>query len=325
MELFETVGRKVENVSSAQEALENAGIHFKVSKIPMYAEILGNREQVKDAFVNVKDDGTQLGVVGNRYHVIQNAEALGVLDPLVKDGNLKVENAGYFGNGERVWLQAVINDGNGTFEPVNGDPIEKYAIFYNSHDGSSGIGVAFTPTRIWCQNMLRATIAKAQRANRAVRLRHTLNYKQRLDEAYTIFGSANKYFDLFEEEMKYLSGANIDVKTANVFVDKFIPLPDSKQEGTIRRAKDNRLLLHKLIQNGRGMDVPGVRGTAYGLFNASIEYIQYHRGIKGKNLTSEQKTARRVENMLFDGSLDKMSIRAEKMSLAAAEGKLVAA
>lgn len=329
MEIFDTIGQKVEEVSSAQEALQKTGLDFTVSKLPMYVNIGEVQDcdcevQVEDAFVNVRDDGRQLGVVGNRYHVIQNNEALSLLDPLIQDGELEIENAGDFGDGRRVWLQARINN-NGTFEPVKGDPIEKYAIFYNSHDGSSGIGVAFTPTRVWCENMLRAVLSRAKKANRSVKLRHTQNYKRRLEEAYTIFGQSNKYFDLFEEEMKYLSGATVDVKTTKVFVDKFIPLPDTKQDGSIRRVNENRITLQNLIQNGRGTDVPGVRGTAYGLYNAAVEYSQYNKSMKGKNLPAEVRASRRAESMIFDGTLDKMSRKAESLALSAAEGTLVAA
>jgi len=318
MEIFRKIGKDIGSFDRVEDALTEVGLNWNVRKIPVFADIDGNTEQVKDAFLNVREDtGQQMGVVGNRYNVIQNAETFSVINPLLEDGKIKIENAGSFDEGRRVWLQAKIGD---EINPVSGDPIEKYAIFYNSFDGSSGTGVAITPLRVWCQNMLRAAINKG---DRKIALRHTLNYKKRLDEAYYIFNNVNNYFDLFEEEMKFLSNNTIDIKTANIFVDKFIPLPDTKQQGTIDSAKRNRETLRQLIESGKGMDIPGVRGTAYGLYNAAVEYTQFHKRIKGKDFTQEQKLSKRAESMIFDSTLDKSARRAETLAMRAAKGTLV--
>ncbi len=50
----------------------------------------------------------------------------------------------------------------------------------------------------------------------------------------------------------------------------------------------------ELVENGRGSDIPGVRGTMWGLYNATNEFLQYEYGRGPKGATDK-----RMDGMLF--------------------------
>ena len=51
----------------------------------------------------------------------------------------------------------------------------------------------------------------------------------------------------------------------------------------------NKIL--ELMETGKGSDIPGVRGSAYGVFNAVTEFVDHWQPVKGK--------AEKMSNKLF--------------------------
>ena len=316
---WKRIGQDIKGETNVQNALQKANLDWEVEKIPMFFDGIEGKTSVKDNFLNIRvDNQRQLGVVGNRYEIIQNIEAFDFMNGLFETDELEMETCGSLNGGKRIWLQAKVPGG---VEVVSGDPIEKYILLYNSHDGSSGMGICFTPTRIWCQNMLRATIKGSKRK---IVLKHTPNFRAKLTEARTVLQLTTQYYDLFAEEMKYLAGNIANTEITKIFVDRMIPLSTSKQEGSVERTRQARYELHRLVESGRGTSVTGVRGTAYGLYNAAVEYAQYSKSVKGKNLSEIDKVAKRMTSMTFDQGLDKFCVKAENLALQVAKGTLVA-
>ena len=71
----------------------------------------------------------------------------------------------------------------------NDDLIEKYLFLTTSHDGFGSITAAFTPVRIVCQNTLNAAM---RNHSNAVKIRHTSNAKERLEQAHKAMGMSSK-------------------------------------------------------------------------------------------------------------------------------------
>lgn len=102
-------------------------------------------------FANVRSsDGAVLGVVSDRYQVVQNAEAFAFTDALIGgEGQVHYETAGSLMGGRKIWLLAKLPD-----TEIVGDKTEPYLCFSNTHDGSGAIrvcmttGTALLPTRI---------------------------------------------------------------------------------------------------------------------------------------------------------------------------------
>ena len=167
------LGTKVDEALTSKDALIYAGLDWQVLQEPVYTSA---GELVSGYKVNVRDtDRNILGIVSDRYKIVQNEEAFSFTDALLGEG-VKYETAGSIANGKIVWMLARMPQRY----IISGDAIEPYLVFSNTHDGSGAIRVAMTPIRVVCQNTLNLALSGAQRSWSA---RHTSNVLNRLDEA----------------------------------------------------------------------------------------------------------------------------------------------
>lgn len=289
-------GKAVEGLQHSKDAIQYAGLNWEVEKVPQYFDWNGEKRQASGSNAILRtSDGVQLSKVGvgDRYEPIQNSEAFEFFDAVVGEGQAIYETAGSLDSGRKVWLLANMNK---SFEVIKGDEIKQYLALFNSHDGSSTMGVMLTPTRIVCSNTLNIAM---RNASVMFKIRHTTNYRAKIEEAKRVLGFAEHYYGLFEEEMRGFHGrvANLDI--TKVFIDRLIPMPETKQEGRIRNWEEKQNLFKNLITQGRGTEVDGVRGSFYGLFNAATEFADHHLGMKGKSLSAEDKTLKRADSLLF--------------------------
>lgn len=145
------------------------------------------RIEVPNFFSTVRtDNDTVLGVVGKDYQIVQNRDAFSFFDSIVGGDGMLYETAGALGNGERIFITAKLPD---YIRVGNDDLIEKYLFLTTSHDGSGSITAAFTPIRIVCANTLNAALRDQ---TNTVRIRHTSNAKQRLEQAHKVMGISDR-------------------------------------------------------------------------------------------------------------------------------------
>lgn len=96
------LGVVVEDAPSSKEALNLAGLDWRVVQKPLFT----NSGLVEGYKANVRDsDNSVLGVVTDRYKVVQNTEAFAFTDNLLGEG-VKYETAGSLQGGKKVWLLA---------------------------------------------------------------------------------------------------------------------------------------------------------------------------------------------------------------------------
>ena len=122
--------------------------------------------KLDNAFCTYRDDNhTPLGYVKQRYTIVQNTAAFKFLIMLFGENSAIWQTAGCFGNGERIFVSAKLPQNI----LVKGDPVENYLVFVNSHDGSSGVRILFTPIRVICQNTLTAAL---RTSTNSISIRH---------------------------------------------------------------------------------------------------------------------------------------------------------
>lgn len=124
------LGTQVEEAPTSADALRLAGLDWTVQRKPI--QVCGGRK-VDNFFANVRSsDGAVLGVVSDRYQVVQNAEAFAFTDALIGgEGQVHYETAGSLMGGRKIWLLAKLPD-----TEIVGDKTEPYLCFSNTHDGS---------------------------------------------------------------------------------------------------------------------------------------------------------------------------------------------
>lgn len=125
-------------------------------------------------------------MVGRDYEVVQNTEAFNFFDAIVEGEGIQYETAGALGNGERIFITAKLP---GYIKVGSDDLIEKYLFLTTSYDGFGSITAAFTPVRTVCQNTLNAALRNC--SNR-IKISHTQNAKEHLQEAHKVMGISNK-------------------------------------------------------------------------------------------------------------------------------------
>ena len=124
-------------------------------------------------------DNRVLGVVTDRYKVVQNEDAFAFTDKLLGEG-VTYETAGSLQEGRRTWLLARLPQRY----IISGDEVNLYLVFMNSHDGTGAIKAAMPPIRVVCMNTLNLALSTAKRSWSA---NHTGNIEGRLRDArYTL-------------------------------------------------------------------------------------------------------------------------------------------
>ena len=177
------LGVEVKEAPTSADALVYAGLDWEVMQENVYTEggIL-----VPGYKVNLRStDAAALGIVSDRYKVVQNEDAFQFTDDLLGKG-VTYETAGALQGGRKVWMLARMPHRY----IIAGDEIAPYMVVMNSHDGSSGIKVAMTPIRVVCQNTLNLALSNAKRIWTT---KHTENVMSRVHEARETLLLAEKY------------------------------------------------------------------------------------------------------------------------------------
>ena len=97
------IGTIVEDCPNSEEALRLAGLDWKVEQRDVYTD---NWNRIPGYKANVRDfDQSVLGVVSDRYQVVQNEEAFAFTDELLGQG-IRYETAGSLQGGRRTFILA---------------------------------------------------------------------------------------------------------------------------------------------------------------------------------------------------------------------------
>ena len=118
------LGTQVMEAPNSKEALKLAGLDWKVVQEPL---ITGAGDMVDGYKANVRNTDNQvLGVVGDRYRIVQNEEAFAFTDDLLGYG-VRYETAGSLQGGKKVWMLAHMPQEY----IIAGEHISPYLLFSN--------------------------------------------------------------------------------------------------------------------------------------------------------------------------------------------------
>jgi phage/plasmid-like protein (TIGR03299 family) len=270
---------------------------------------------VKDKFAVVRDDTLQaIGVVGKRYRLYQNSQMWDFLDIFQKRTNCKLETAGSLRNGETTWVLAKDVE----WEVIDGDPISEYFLIKNGFDGASPISVMMTNIRVVCNNTLSGALRAAKNVYNVRHVKSVDAYMKQVDVA---LGVRFKYQEVFKSQLGLLSGKSmITADMREILKDKiFIPeyqisqtvgvntdgqaddaiLSPSALTDRMQRSKEKRISrVLSLVEGGAGSNIKGVKGTAYGLFQAIVEWHDHEKSLRTGSRGSLES---RFENAFITG------------------------
>ena len=211
------LGVKVLEAPTSRDAIVAAGLDWTVSQCEM--TLAGTDIVVPDAYANVRSsDNAVLGVVGNRYTIVQNEDAFSFTDSLIGEGCV-YETAGSLRGGKQIWLLARLPENI----QIAGDEILPYLCFTNTHDGSGAVKVCATPVRVVCNNTLNLALRSAKRTWSA---RHTGDMESKMAEASETLQLANDYYAKLKSDSEALALKKFDTDTLIKVIDALLPTPE---------------------------------------------------------------------------------------------------
>jgi phage/plasmid-like protein (TIGR03299 family) len=277
------LGTKVQGAQTMEQALTMSGLDWTVGLCDLEA-VLPDGERVpvvgKRGVVRSTDHRT-LGTVGPDYQPIQNIDAFRFLDSIIGPGQAVYRTAGSLYGGRKTWVLVQLDR---TIEVVKGDPILPYLTVANSHDGSMSLRAWMHNVRIVCANTFEMAM---RRGGNVYYVYHTGNVMRKVDEAQHLLGLAHKHYDVVEEALGVMAGAKFEAKMVDLWGNALFPDPKKEEEveaGADAEAKafrefsqaGRRAKFAELVEVGKGTDIPGVKGTIYGAYQAALEVVDHH-------------------------------------------------
>ncbi len=283
------LGTQVMEAPTSAAALSLAGLDWRVIQKPLltYDEI-----PVPGFKANLRDSDNQvLGVVTDRYKVVQNEDAFAFTDSLLGEG-VTYETAGSLQNGRRTWILAKLPQRY----IISGDEITPYLVFMNSHDGSGAIKAAMTPIRVVCQNTLNLALSRAKRTWSAD---HVGDIQGKLEDARDTLLYAGQYMEELGKAIDGLNKIRLSDRKVYEYIDALFPLVDNATE--TQRKNLLRLKEDVKVRYFEAPDLKGVGKNGYRFVNAVSDFATHSEPLRKRANYKESLFVRTVEgNALID-------------------------
>lgn len=273
------LGIRVKEAPTSKDALQVAGLDWQVIQEPIYTNV---GEIIPGYQANIRNSDRQvLGVVTNRYKIIQNQEAFAFTDELLGAG-VRYETAGSLQGGKKVWLLARL--------PrefiISGERKSPYLVFSNTHDGSGAVRVAITPIRVVCNNTLNLAL---QTANRSWTMIHTGNIQGKIQEAKNTLFMADHYMEALGKEVEKLQKQKLTNQQIKEYIELLLPI--EKDATIVQRRNIDKLRENLYCRYDKAPDLKEISNNAYRFLNAVSDFATHAEPLR--------KTANYKENLFL--------------------------
>ena len=281
------IGTVLPGCLTSEDALRESKLDWKVIPAPIYTEGAVTAAMLPGASVpvpipgfmsNVREDtGEVLGVVSDKYKIIQNVDAFAFADELmdVRQGEAVYETAGSLFGGRRIFMLL-----NLPAEKILDDEVEKFLCLSNSHDGSNSLKVFTTPVRVVCNNTLSMALSGFEKGlNRGISIRHMSSADIRQREALRTFKMADAYFEGIRRFAEKMSYKKVDV---DALLGKLFPeTSDMSARQKVSNSEVKEVIKSLCVQKD---DLGNFTGTAWGFVNGVADW---RSNAKPKRVTSK--------------------------------------
>src|SRR6202453_2041833 len=258
-----------------QSACNKSGLDWEAELVPL--QTTHTLAKVEHKPVRRKTDGKVLGIVGPKYHVLQNRDAFRWFQPFLEAKEAALNTAGSLAEGSRIWVLAKLN--RAPLVIAHGDEIEKFILLSHSHDGSLAVRVGFTPIRVVCANTL--ALAHKKDASNLIRVKHSASLIENLENIREVMNVANQEFESTAEQYRLLVRKSINQADLKKYVRRVLKVEEGKESST--RMENTIKDIIGRCESGKGNDLPSVRGTLWTAYNGLNEWLSYERGHSQQN------------------------------------------
>jgi hypothetical protein len=243
--------------------LEQANLNWSV-KAERLITAESNLETESVAIVR-QDNNAILGVHGDGYHPLQNSEMMEILDRISGKMGLPLHKGGYFGQGQKVYIQLKTQDLS-----LGRDQVKGYLTCVNSFDGSTSLAFGHSNLTISCQNTFFANYREM-----ANKVRHTQRMHERIDiicmQIEDVLRAEQKIF----QSIGRMTEVKIDQKVRDMVLGMMLNLDKEERLSdlsTLSTRKKN--ILSDLEVNIAG-EVQDKGGNLWGLFSGITKYTTH--------------------------------------------------
>ena len=268
------LGQPMQDGASIDEWRVAAGMDWRIqrSKVRYAVSRDAGHEflEIPDQHVLFRSDTKgALGLVSERYKVVQPGQIIEFFRDIAKAGGLELSAAGTIYGGKRFWATAKIGEASPTSVA---DKIGGFLLISTSADGSLATEARRTTIRGVCQN----TLAMAMKdAAASFRLTHKSEFDP--DSVKEFMGLNTAAWDAFKHQIVRLANKPVHLDEAEELTLRLLagdyPTPDLVVKTQTSLGYNKILDLFK--GEGRGAKLDGVYGTAWGWLNACTEYVDH--------------------------------------------------
>jgi hypothetical protein len=238
----------------------------------------------KSVAVIREDTNKVLSLRGEGYHTYQNEELMELLYRVSEKSGLQIHRGGFFGEGEKVYIQLKSGE-----QKIGTDKVKGYLTGINSFDGSTSLAFGPSSITISCMNTFFGAFREMK-----TKVRHTKNMVLRVEDIVRKLEVAmvdekemfNNIVKLSETPIGVgdLDKAIREQVTRNLFkIEKSIPLNDVNQISTRTRNQMTRFeidLMGELKEKGQNL---------WGLFSGVTKFTTHSMGENRKTFDSDEK------------------------------------
>lgn len=223
------------------------------------------------------DNDKPLSILSDGYYPYQNHDLVELLERVSSKtkGDLVLHNGGYFGGGERVYIQLKSKN-----LILDDDVVEGYVTGINSFDGSTSLAFGPSNITISCMNSFFAAFREMR-----TKVRHTKNMIDRVDEMVSVLEKATKEEDKIFEQIKRMQNVSFNTEQREKVTKVILniePKLDLKDRSQISTRTYNNL---KRLDLAMDREIGQKGSNLWGLFSGVTRYTTHD--LKGD--TQEKK------------------------------------
>jgi phage/plasmid-like protein (TIGR03299 family) len=220
----------------------------------------------------VRDDtNVPLSVVSTSYHPYQNSQLMELLERVSDKTGVKIHKTGYFGDGQKVYIQLKTND----LDMPKNDKVLGFITGINSFDGSTSLAFGNSTITISCENTFFAALRELK-----AKIRHTKNMLIKVDEVAASIDKAIDEEQKMFRRIKRLGEVRMSDKVKDLVIKALFDLDstlDLRQEDSVSTVTRNKITRFDMdLQT----EVADKGDNLWGLFSGVTRYTT-HSLVKG--------------------------------------------
>jgi phage/plasmid-like protein (TIGR03299 family) len=240
------------------------------------------------------DTGEVLATTTDTFSLITHAMMGEIIEAVIGEANVKFETAGSLRSGKSVW--ALVRLDEPYTVPGDDSPIYPFLALLNPHDGTGACKATFTDVRVICWNTWQAAEQRAERDGTSFSFRHVGTPADRIAEAKGALAQLRDNSRAQADTFAALAKVPVNDEQVLTFTELFLPSPRDTGELCSDRVQANvdhaRGVFRRLYDES--VTTEGIRGSAYGLLQASTEYLDHVRRFQTRD-TYVGRTVLRAE------------------------------